>query len=232
MPKLRHKRRNAVARTSLLSFKTSRLPRGSWQARFEDLLCFRKRHPAAWPAKSYVSADGFRLGHWCRDQRKARRRGTLRSERMQQLDGIGFLWEPEGSQAKWEKGFGELARWRRSRPEVWPTARYVAPNGYKLGSWCHKQRKLRSKGELARARIQRLGEIGFPWILKADLWLEAFAALKVFCQGHRHAWPRRFYVTAGGLKLGYWLNNAHVRMRTGILPKARVRALQNIGVRF
>jgi hypothetical protein len=202
---------------------------GRWLARFEDLLRFRKRHPAAWPSKSYVSPDGFRLGDWCLKQRKARRRGTLRSERLRRLDGIGFPWAPY--ETKWEKGFGELERWRRSRPDAWPAVSYVTPDLYKLGSWCSKQRKLRRKGELARARGQRLEEIGFPWNFKTDLWLEAFEALKVFRQGHRYAWPSRFYITPRGLKLGYWLNNARVRMRTGILPKARVRALRNIGVR-
>jgi hypothetical protein len=209
-----------------------RAPAGPWQARFEDLLHFRKRHPAAWPAKSHVSRTRARLGLWCREQRRARRWGTLRSEHVRQLDAIGFPWNQVPYEANWEKGFGELARWRRSRPDVWPLARYVTPGLYELGSWCHKQRQRRRKGGLSSARIRRLDEIGFPWNLKADLWPEAFNALRAFRRVHRRAWPSVSYVTPGGLKLGYWLNNARVRMRSGMMPRERARALQRIGVRF
>lgn len=201
---------------------------GLWQTRFEDLRRFRSRHPGAWPANRHASADGFRLGRWCADQRSARRRGEMRRGRIQQLDGIGFAWEPY--ETNWERGFGELVRWRKSRPDAWPAARHVAPGGHKLGSWCHKQRKLRRRGELSRTRASRLDGIGFPWDLKADLWREALAALEAFRRRHPRTWPRRSHVAPGGLKLGYWLNSARARMRAGAMPRERARVLRNIGV--
>ena len=76
---------------------------------------------------------------------------------MQQLDEIGFVWDPYT--ADWEEGFAtlEVFKKREGHCRV-PTAH--KEGDYKLGQWVSTQR---NKSTLAPERLQRLNEIGFVW---------------------------------------------------------------------
>jgi hypothetical protein len=60
------------------------------------------------PAKHFE--NGFGLGRWVDRQRQSKRNLSLSEERRQELDKIGFAWEP--FEADWEEGFRFLTMYK------------------------------------------------------------------------------------------------------------------------
>ena len=66
--------------------------RPCWLVQYQRLRSYAAMRPGEWPALRTEHPAGNRLGAWCAVQRSARRRGTLSTERIQLLDGLGFPW--------------------------------------------------------------------------------------------------------------------------------------------
>lgn len=63
---------------------------GTWERRFEKLLCYKKavgdcKVPTEWP-------ENLRLGHWVSHYRQLKKKGKIEPEREQRLSSIGFDW--------------------------------------------------------------------------------------------------------------------------------------------
>jgi len=60
------------------------------------LVAYKAEQGDCYVPASYRTKDGFSLGNWVRDQRKAKNgRGTARElspERIQRFEAIGFIW--------------------------------------------------------------------------------------------------------------------------------------------
>ncbi len=136
-------------------------------------------------------ADDPELGDWVRRQRQDRGKGKLAPERIDRLEGLGFVWDPEA--AAWERLFTALTHYRRQHghcrvPAVWP-------ENPALAVWVSEQRRLWKKNRLDDERHRRLDGLGFVWDLEKALWERQFAALKLFRQLHGHCkvpadWPQ------------------------------------------
>jgi hypothetical protein len=55
-------------------------------------------------------SDGY-AGQWCNNVRARRRKNTLSTEQIEQLDSIGFCWEP--LRDRWNKHIAELVAFKR-----------------------------------------------------------------------------------------------------------------------
>jgi len=105
--------------------------------------------------------NGFRLGGWVNKQRHNQ---TLSEERRQQLDELGFIWDPR--EADWEEGLGNLITYKEREGHCRVPGRHKE-NGFPLGQWVSNRRQ--RKETLPEARGQRLDELGFVWDpLEAD----------------------------------------------------------------
>lgn len=90
------------------------------------------------PMKGEV-VNGLPLGQWVRDQRKAHSRGSLSAERVAQLEAVdGWTWAP--NEAAFEEGLVHLRVYVEKHGTGWVPVRYVAADGFPLGSWCRQQR--------------------------------------------------------------------------------------------
>jgi hypothetical protein len=116
--------------------------------------------------------DGYNLGTWVANQRKA----NLSAERRQRLDELGFIWNT--LEADWEEGFSYLKRYKQRFGDCDAPKRYKQ-DGYNLGTWVARQRSVGIK--ISSERRRRLDELGFVWDLseaaEAD-WEEGFRYLK------------------------------------------------------
>jgi hypothetical protein len=103
--------------------------------------------------------NGFRLGQWV-----VTRRGnadTLSAPRRQQLDELGFVWDP--FETDWAEGFSYLKVFKQREGHCRVPAKYKE-NGYRLGQWVSVQRV--NKDTLSAERRQRLDELGFVWSVR------------------------------------------------------------------
>ena len=98
--------------------------------------------------KSYVTPTGLTLGSWIQTQRRVRAGnvpGSLTEEKVKKLDEIGMIWDVSAS--SWEEAMEELRTYYHEHGDVDVKAKYVAPDGFRLGSWVQNLRgKVKRQG--------------------------------------------------------------------------------------
>ena len=81
--------------------------------------------------------NGFSLGSWVDTQRQSKRRGTLPEARREQLDELGFDWDP--LETDWADGLRYL-RIYKEREGHCRVPHSHNENGFRLGNWVATQR--------------------------------------------------------------------------------------------
>ena len=139
----------------------SELPTVKWEERFAELGAFKERFghtcvPSTWK-------ENRPLGNWVDAQRQFRRKGILRSDRIEKLETIGFDWAPLGAvaqlkgkayQAIWEKRFEELRAYKERFGHCHVQKRDAEFGS--LGVWVQRQRRFGRLGQLDRERKDKL----------------------------------------------------------------------------
>ena len=98
--------------------------------------------------KSFVTPTGLTLGSWIQTQRRVRAGnvpGSLTEEKVKKLDEIGMIWDVSAS--SWEEAMDELRTYYREHGDADVKAKYVSPDGFRLGSWVQNLRgKVKRRG--------------------------------------------------------------------------------------
>jgi hypothetical protein len=185
-----------------------------WEALLGALEDFRKEQghcavPARWP-------DHPRLSQWVLWLRRARKRGLLRREHIEQLDALGFLWR--GKDAWWERMFAGLKDYQREHGDCHIST--LSREYTSLARWIRTQREKKRRGKLSAARIQRLEAIGFVWDWWQAHWDQMLAEYKAV-YGHCDV-PVK---SDEHPQLGSWVMTQRAKFRSGRLSQARVERL-------
>lgn len=172
----------------------------------------------------YETPSGYRLGQWCWWLRGKRRDGRLGPERVDELDGLGFCWDPRA--ADFAHG---LAEWQAAGG----TEPVRTASGFALRAWCRRMRAQHDAGELDAERVAALEAAGFPWRLvsarEAD-WGAGMAALDALLARGSGPWVPVQFAAPDGFHLGAWLNRQRIAWRAGRLSPLEVTALAHRGV--
>lgn len=129
----------------------------NWQRMFEALVDYKRTHghcnvPPRWK-------ENRELATWVTVQRRAKKTGIAREDRVKKLEKIGFVWDRHES--LWEERFQTLVEYKQTHGHC------RVPQSYRrdppLGVWVHSQRRGKKAGALNEERRQRLSEIGFEW---------------------------------------------------------------------
>lgn len=114
----------------------------------------------------YVTTDGFKLGRWIFEIRRARQGNrktyALTSERIQQMDAIGMQWEGE-KELRWKQGYEAASRYYAQNGNLDVATNYVTPDGVALGQWIRSQKVALRHGQknmhVGGARYDRLSRM-------------------------------------------------------------------------
>ncbi|KAJ1451656.1 helicase associated domain-containing protein [Pelagophyceae sp. CCMP2097] len=74
-------------------FRVKKLEEDGWGAGITALRAYRAEHGNDDVPVFFVSADGTRLGRWVDTQRRAHATGGMRTDRIQELEELGFRWQ-------------------------------------------------------------------------------------------------------------------------------------------
>ena len=196
----------------------------SWEFWFGLLLGYKQAKGDCLVSQSYKTDDGFLLGGWIGNQRKAK--DLMSADRKQRLKAIGFVWDSVS--AKWEAGFSALKAYQQAKGDCLVSQSYKTTDGLPLGKWVSTQRTNRAKGTLSADRKQRLEAIGFAWSDGGDAkWEAGFSALKAYKQAKGDCSVPKGYKTADGLQLGTWVK--WQRRNRDSLSADRKQRLEAIG---
>jgi hypothetical protein len=183
------------------------------------LKAFKKRHGHC-DFSLHVGADPD-LVTWLKDVRKSKKFGRLDPVYVKELDRLGFIWRPREEFS--EKMFAALLAYRKRYGDC--RVPFKWPKNPALASWVSRMRAGKKHGKLPSDQIERLDKIGFPWVL--DNWDERLKELKKFKSKHRHC--NVPYNYKPNLPLAHWVSNIRGKKKEGMLPKERVRLLNELG---
>ena len=130
-----------------------------WEIGMDYLIRFYKREGhCRVPAK--FKEDQYRLGRWVSRQRanKANNSNVLSPKQIEQLDTIGFIWDPHES--NWQEGLSYLITFSNREGHINVPARFKEGD-FNLGNWVRRQ--LKGKNTMSRERLLRLEDLGFNW---------------------------------------------------------------------
>jgi hypothetical protein len=163
--------------------------------------------------------NGFRLGQWVRTQRG--NADTLSTTRRQQLEELGFVWDP--LETGWAEGLRYLTIYKEREGHCRVPVTHKE-NGFPLGQWVGNRRQ--NKQTLSEARRQQLDELGFVWDPLETDWAEGFRYLTIYKQREGHCRVPTDH-KENGFNLGLWVH----RQRTNKdgLSKERRQGLDKIG---
>ena len=116
-------------------------------------------------ANKFVSQDGFQLRGYADNLRKRKKRGTLRTDWIAELDKLKFPWILQKVD-QWNLMYSHFKAYVEEKGTHSVPRSYRTKEGFDLASWVTKQRKAFNKGSLSTARILKLEAIGFIWDIK------------------------------------------------------------------
>jgi hypothetical protein len=238
---------------NLQATNVGRNPRQAWDSWIQELESYRTTYGTAEVPEDYITPFGAKLGDWLRRCKTAARQGTLPAERRRQLRKLGITvpkrnsvikqHTPQARRARWKLGIAALRGYASEYGHANPPATYVAPGGYRLGSWLAKRREEYRAGRLSdqqEAELRALGVRMDPGSNKGESW-QAHAQrrwddwmrlLVDYRAEHGDVHVACSYRTPDGRPLGTWLSNCRRRYREGRLPADRIAELTAAGVDF
>ncbi|MDE7211294.1 MAG: helicase associated domain-containing protein, partial [Lachnospiraceae bacterium] len=154
------------------------------------------------------------------------RAGLLNAEKIAALDALGMVWDD--ADYVWEQHFAAAERYYRAHGDLEVASYYVDVDGFLLGKWIIKQRRLwkekrgmaelpdtkgghrysegKSKNTLTEEQIARLSAIGMLWQGRSHtLWEKSYAAACEYYREHGNLEVPATFVTADGCRLGRWI---------------------------
>merc|ERR1712032_1306134 len=187
---------------------------------FQRLVDYKNEFKSANVPQSY-KADP-KLAKWLNNQRTRYSKKELSTDRIDQLEQIGFVWNPYD--VEWDEMFQRLVNYKNEFMSAnVPRSYKVDP---KLGNWVDKQRTRYRKKELSTDRIDQLEQIGFVWNLCVE-WDEMFQRLVDYKNEFKSANVPRSY--KADPKLAVWVNNQRARYSKKELSADRINRFESIG---
>lgn len=220
---------------------------GRWEQQLAELIAFQHEHGHMRVPKE--GTENKSLCKWMSRQRSNLRLGCLSLVRVEQLDAIGFDWNPltasaspcaDGSPARlvWDLRFAELVAFQQEHGHM--RVPRVGAQNKRLRKWVGSQRHYQRQGILKSAHHDRLDAIGFEWNPlttsarpSADgspvrlVWDVRFAELVAFQQEHGHMYIPR--LSAEHKRLYKWVGHQRYYQRQGILKAEHRDRLEAIG---
>ena len=150
-------------------------------------------------------------------------------QQIQRLDDIGMVWGNRNEIA-WQRGLESAQKYHETHGNLMVPGKYIDPEGYPLGQWIIKTRQQRLNDRLKEERITQLDEIGMVWSVFDVKWERAFVLAAAYYEQNGNLNMPRFYVTAAGEKLGYWVANQQWTYQKGKLSDDQIMRLERIGM--
>ncbi len=203
----------------------------AWEAALTRLEAFAAEHGHAQVPQQHRSADGYYLGAWVWKQRAERAEGQLLPARAARLETIaGWKWRA-GHDAAFDAGIAALQRFADRHGHACPTARYVDPDGFKVGRWVANHRHRRAA--LDPGQIAQLEAIpGWDWDPFETRWRASYRELCVFAAQTGHTRVAASYASPdsdavpGRPALGLWVAQQRGDYSRGDLAAQRRRLLE------
>ncbi|GAX10341.1 hypothetical protein FisN_3Lh548 [Fistulifera solaris] len=128
-----------------------------WMDRYHQLLDFKQRNGHA----QVPVTENKELHTWIRTQHDCQRAGTLRPDREQLLNELGFVWRTRTNK-RWMDMYKRCVSFKERKGNF----KVSDSEDKELRTWIHNQRSCKMSGKLGQDKQQLLDKIGFVWVAR------------------------------------------------------------------
>ena len=195
-----------------------------WTEMYEQLVAYKNQYKSTCVPRTY-KADP-QLARWVSTQRGAynhTNRSLITTDRIEQLNSIGFVWNP--LDAQWMDMYERLVEYKNQYKST------SVPQSYKadpqLASWVSTQRK--RYNTLTVERKDQLNSIGFVWNAYDERWTEMYERLVAYKNQYKSTCVPRSY--KADPQLAIWVLNqrgAYNHTHRLLLTTDRIEQLNSI----
>jgi hypothetical protein len=166
------------------------------------------------------------LGGWVERQRQLHNKKTIKNDRKDMLDEIGFVWD--AIDEEWQNKYKKLKEFQEIHGHVNLPRDNLHRSNHALSGWVHWQRINHAAVRLDPERKAMLDELGLVWVdpefeRYERQWVAKFHALEDFKRAYGHT-----RVPLRKSRLGNWVSHQRDLYHKGRLPKARKMKLESI----
>lgn len=194
-----------------------------WDERFGELIEYKELHGDCNVPEGYSKNQS--LANWVSAQRCCRRKNNLTQNRIDKLDGIGFVWNLKDDPIPWQQSFDELVLYKKEHGNC------NVPRDYsknkKFGQWVVTQRTRYKKGRMPICQIEQLNSIEFSWEQLKDDFKVQYDYLLKFRELYPYRWPKQDEKFPEGNRLGSWCSNKRSNKKN--LERWKIDLLDKIG---
>lgn len=188
--------------------------------------------------QSYKCSDGYALGIWVFDYRKAyngqKTRTVITAEQIAALEAIGMDWErPAKLEAQktttWDKNCDKLVRFYKEY-DRYPQCNTDNTSEQKLFTWLQNQRKSYRDGYFTAEKLKKLSVIGITeeWLQEQPTPFDkGFLIAKAHFEECGSLDVSTNFQHKSGFWLGAWVDK--VRKKKDSLTEEQIKRLENIG---
>jgi hypothetical protein len=129
-----------------------------WNKQYEKLVQYKRENGHCLVPQRHH--EDMSLGMWVHKQRHFHSKNTIRLDRKDLLNKLGFVWSVDNS-ALWRQQYEKLAEFKRKNGHCNVMARYQ--EDMSLGKWVGTQRVRHVNNKMRQDRKELLDELGFVW---------------------------------------------------------------------
>lgn len=220
----------------------------SWDENFDYLSAYKEQFGDCLVPMTYENSDGIKLGIWVNTQRNNIKKGTLRRDRINALESIGFV--ADVYQAMWDSQFKSAKQFKDTHGDLKISNKQVSacPELEATRTWLASQVKRYRKGTLLEERAQKLYALGLILdtsnkyehpsqtpskpLLKEDDWNDGFIRLLKYKKTFATCLVPSSFLTKDGYTLGQWVTAQRQLKKDGRLRINLEIKLRSIGFYF
>lgn len=181
-----------------------------WHIRFEQVREYCENEGKC------PSREIEKIGNWCHNQRRYKRKGKLLSDRIEKLESIYVWFWIQNLDNQWNENFEKVRKYCENE-EKCPSQKIRG-----IGSWCLKQRQDKKNKRLSLIRIKILETIP-AWFWDFDKqWTENFEEVKKYCKNNGNSPSKEIK------EIGSWCDAQRTNKRKGKLSQERIKKLESI----
>ena len=191
-----------------------------WERNYQILRDFHSIYGNCHVPRNFKNKN---LALWVNVQRRVYSKWRLPIERIQKLEVLGFVWNP--NENDWLEMFEKLQSYMEEFGNCRVPKRDV--NYKTLGAWVGTQRGLYAKGSLSDDRISKLEGLGFEWYPIKEDWNLKYSELEAYKAKNGDCRVPALYKP--NIKLGHWVFTQRTAYSKGNLSSDRIAKLESLG---
>ena len=199
-----------------------------WMKMYDQAVLYYRENGNLLIPNNYKTKTKISLGSWIGKQRKNYREKKISDREVNLLNQIGMVWSL--SEYEWMKNYRLAVDYYNENGKLIIPKDYKTKDGFPLGRWIERQRKLFQDKVLSEKEISLLGSIDMEWSKIDYNWMEKYDLAVSYYKNKGDLLVPSRYTTVDGVNLGIWIKHQRKRYKENRISEREISLLDKIGM--